>query len=52
MMAFWLAFTGSMFYLPDGDGRTAGILLGIYFFAMAYSPGEGYACRDTIPEHL
>lgn len=40
-MAFWLAFTGSVFYLPDGTGRLAAILLGIYFFAISYSPSEG-----------
>ena len=27
-MAFWLAFTGSVFYLPEGTGRVAAILLG------------------------
>jgi len=40
-MAFWLAFTGSVFYLPEGTGRVAAILLGIYFFAISYSPSEG-----------
>jgi len=41
IMGFFLAFTGSMFYLPDSTGKLAAILLGIYMFAMAYSPGEG-----------
>jgi len=41
LMAFWLAFTGSVFYLPEGPGRLGAILIGIYFFAISYSPSEG-----------
>lgn len=41
LMAFWLAFTGSVFYLPEGTGRLAAILIGIYLFALCYSPSEG-----------
>ncbi|KAK9897762.1 hypothetical protein P389DRAFT_143261 [Cystobasidium minutum MCA 4210] len=40
-MAFWLAFTGGVFYLPEGKGKLAAIALGIYFFAICYSPSEG-----------
>lgn len=41
MMSFWLFFTGAVFYLPEGNGRLAAIALGIYLFAMSYSPSEG-----------
>ncbi|KAL0564515.1 hypothetical protein V5O48_017532 [Marasmius crinis-equi] len=45
IMGLCLFFTGSMFYVnpenPTDKGRVAGILLGIYLFCMAYSPGEG-----------
>lgn len=41
MMAFWLAFTGGVFYLPEGNGRLAAICLGIYIFSACYSPSEG-----------
>lgn len=34
-MAFWLAFTGGVFYLPEGDGKLAAIAIGIYFFAIS-----------------
>jgi hypothetical protein len=34
-MALWLAFTGSMFYLPDGQGKLAAIAIGIYMFAIS-----------------
>lgn len=41
LMAFWLAFTGAVFYLPEGQGKLAAIAIGIYFFAISYSPSEG-----------
>ncbi|KAJ8086941.1 hypothetical protein AAF712_013340 [Marasmius tenuissimus] len=45
IMGLCLFFTGSMFYVnpenPTDKGRVAGILLGVYLFCMAYSPGEG-----------
>lgn len=37
-MAFWLAFTGGVFYLPEGKGKLAAIALGIYFFAICRCP--------------
>ncbi len=42
-MSLFLLMTGSAFYIPEGNGRLAvvTVALGIYLFAMAYSPGEG-----------
>ncbi|THU79353.1 hypothetical protein K435DRAFT_875558 [Dendrothele bispora CBS 962.96] len=41
LMTIFLLMTGFAFYIPDGSARTAVVALGIYLFAMAYSPGEG-----------
>ncbi|KAF5354424.1 hypothetical protein D9758_010723 [Tetrapyrgos nigripes] len=41
LMSIFLLMTGFAFFIPPGDGRTAVVSLGIYLFAMSYSPGEG-----------
>ncbi|TCD65600.1 hypothetical protein EIP91_002447 [Steccherinum ochraceum] len=41
LMAIFLLMTGFAFWIPEGNGRIAVVSLGIYFFGMAYSPGEG-----------
>ena len=44
LMSLALIFAGSSFYIPEETkktARTACIALGIYLFAMFYSPGEG-----------
>lgn len=41
LMSLFLLMTGFAFYIPEGNGRLAVVALGIYLFAMAYSPGEG-----------
>ena len=41
LMAVFLLMTGFAFWIPEGTGRLAVVALGIYLFAMAYSPGEG-----------
>lgn len=42
IMSICLFFTGFSFLIPEGtDARIACVALGIYLFAMAYSPGEG-----------
>ncbi|THV01101.1 hypothetical protein K435DRAFT_718319 [Dendrothele bispora CBS 962.96] len=41
LMTIFLLMTGFAFYIPEGSGRTGVVALGIYLFAMAYSPGEG-----------
>ncbi|KAI0666654.1 hypothetical protein C8Q78DRAFT_1197679 [Trametes maxima] len=42
LMAVFLLLTGFSFYIPEeGHARIAVVALGIYLFAMAYSPGEG-----------
>ena len=41
LMALFLLMTGFSFFIPEGTGRLAVVALGIYLFAMAYSPGEG-----------
>ena len=43
LMSLFLFFTGSSFYIPEGDGkaRLACVALGIYLFMVVYSPGEG-----------
>lgn len=41
LMAVFLLMTGFAFWIPEGNARIAVVSLGIYFFAMAYSPGEG-----------
>ncbi|CAK5263294.1 unnamed protein product [Mycena citricolor] len=40
-MAMCLLITGFSFWSPSETGRVAGVSLGIYLFAMFYSPGEG-----------
>jgi len=50
-MAIFLLMTGFAFFIPAGDARTAVVSLGIYLFAMSYSPGEGpvpfTVCNDV-----
>ena len=41
LMSIFLLMTGFSFFIPEGTGRLAVVALGIYLFAMAYSPGEG-----------
>lgn len=41
LMAVFLLMIGFGFWIPEGDGRLAVVTLGIYLFAIAYSPGEG-----------
>ncbi|KZT72160.1 hypothetical protein DAEQUDRAFT_664568 [Daedalea quercina L-15889] len=41
LMAIFLLLTGFAFFIPEGNGRLAVVALGIYLFAMSYSPGEG-----------
>ena len=41
LMAIFLLMTGFSFWIPEGKGRLAVVALGIYFYTMAYSPGEG-----------
>ncbi|KAJ8468921.1 hypothetical protein ONZ45_g17067 [Pleurotus djamor] len=41
LMALFLLMTGFSFWIPEGNARLAVVALGIYLFAMAYSPGEG-----------
>ncbi|CAI6265749.1 unnamed protein product [Periconia digitata] len=41
LMALTLLFTGFSFWIPASTPRIACIALGIYLFAMCYSPGEG-----------
>ncbi|KAI0633858.1 hypothetical protein C8Q77DRAFT_819219 [Trametes polyzona] len=42
LMSVFLLLTGFAFYIPEeGKARIAVVALGIYLFAMAYSPGEG-----------
>ncbi|KAF7307941.1 MFS domain-containing protein [Mycena kentingensis (nom. inval.)] len=40
-MAACLLLTGFSFWITDPKGLVAGVSLGIYLFAIAYSPGEG-----------
>ncbi|KAI0683947.1 hypothetical protein BC835DRAFT_1392462 [Cytidiella melzeri] len=41
LMSIFLLMTGFSFWIPEGNGRLAVVALGIYLYAMAYSPGEG-----------
>lgn len=41
LMAVFLLLTGFSFFIPEGNARLGVVALGIYLFAMAYSPGEG-----------
>ena len=41
LMSIFLFFTGFSFWIPASTARIACIALGIYLFAMCYSPGEG-----------
>ncbi|GFZ45708.1 hypothetical protein JCM24511_03437 [Saitozyma sp. JCM 24511] len=41
LMSILLLFTGLCFLIPDEKARTGCVALGIYLYAMAYSPGEG-----------
>ncbi|EMD37517.1 hypothetical protein CERSUDRAFT_114155 [Gelatoporia subvermispora B] len=43
LMAIFLLMTGFSFFIPDSaeKARLAVVALGIYLYAMAYSPGEG-----------
>ncbi|OJT05084.1 Major myo-inositol transporter IolT [Trametes pubescens] len=42
LMAVFLLLTGFAFYVPEENNARIGVVaLGIYLFAMAYSPGEG-----------
>ncbi|KAI0326831.1 hypothetical protein GY45DRAFT_1356013 [Cubamyces sp. BRFM 1775] len=42
LMAIFLLMTGFAFYIPEeSKARIAVVALGIYLYAMAYSPGEG-----------
>lgn len=41
LMSIFLFFTGFSFWIKDHDAHIACIALGIYLFAMVYSPGEG-----------
>ncbi|KAI0075386.1 hypothetical protein K474DRAFT_1664337 [Panus rudis PR-1116 ss-1] len=41
LMSVFLLMTGFAFWIPAETGRLAVVALGIYLFAIAYSPGEG-----------
>ncbi|KAH9948984.1 hypothetical protein B0H21DRAFT_731013 [Amylocystis lapponica] len=41
LMALFLLMAGFAFWIPGQQARTAVVALGIYFYTMAYSPGEG-----------
>ena len=41
LMALFLLMTGFAFWIPGQNARIAVVSLGIYFYGMAYSPGEG-----------
>lgn len=41
LMALFLLFTGFSFWIPGDTARIACVALGIYLFAVVYSPGEG-----------
>ncbi len=41
LMALFMLLAGCGFWVPEGPGRVGVVALGIYLFAMAYSPGEG-----------
>ena len=42
LMAFWLAFTGFGFLLPDkSTAQTSMVMTGLYLFMACYSPSEG-----------
>ncbi|KAK7205348.1 MFS sugar transporter [Myxozyma melibiosi] len=41
LMALFLLFTGFSFYIPGEKARVGCVALGIYLFAIVYSPGEG-----------
>ncbi|KAF7795693.1 hypothetical protein EIP86_006858 [Pleurotus ostreatoroseus] len=41
LMAVFMLLAGCAFWIPQGNGRVGVVALGIYLFAMAYSPGEG-----------
>lgn len=43
LMSLFLFFTGFSFWIPESHetARTACVILGMYLFGIAYSPGEG-----------
>jgi hypothetical protein len=49
VMCLLLLFTGFCFWIPGTQARTGCVALGIYLYAIFYSPGEGPGESSSLP---